>query len=203
MPNLYAFSADEVNRTPWPSGSGSSCELTLWPDGSSLAAGNFTVRLSLDQVDRSGRVPSLSGYEHVIAALGERGLQLSHGDDSRDTFLRCGETGTFQGEWATQVGDLDASVSFLCICARRGHARATMQTVKLGQRDLREAQASPLGLLYVSRGALTARATNEEDPFELVAGDGIFVTESRAGDEWALVGDTPDTELVWAQIDFQ
>ena len=201
MPNLYVFSAEEAQRTPWPSGSGSSCELTLWPDGSSLTAGDFTVRLALDQVDRSGPMPSLSGYEHVIAALGERGLKLGHGNDSRDTHLRHGETGSFPGDWSTHVEALDTSASFLNICTRRGHARATMQTVRLGERDLRETQASQLGLLYVTQGTLTVRATDEEEPFELVAGDGIFVTDGRVGDEWALAGDTPDAEFVWAQID--
>jgi len=202
MPTLQVFSADELPHVAWPSGAGSSCELVLWPDPGSRGAAEFSLRVSIESTDRTGPMPSLPGYEHLVGALGDVRLQLDHGGAARDTYLRRGETGSFQGDWATGVSALDGPASFLSICTPGGRARVTLQILRLGQRELREPQTSRLSLLYVSQGEISARITNEEDPIELYAGYGVFIADGRTGDEWALAGATPDSEFVWAQIDF-
>jgi len=61
---------------------------------------------------------------------------------------------------------------------------------------VREALRSGQAFVHVPAGALTARVTGEEEPFELAAGDSLWLRGLRGGEELELAGRARDAEAL-------
>lgn len=79
--------------------------------------------------------------------------------------------------------------------------RARADTVELGERRWRESWPSVLDVvLYVARGDVHARVSDEDEPFDLAPGSALWLEDPPAGVEVDLVGRDADTQVVVVEV---
>lgn len=131
---------DDVPAQPWRNGGGSTRELLVWP-----SAGDWTVRVSVAEIDRCGPFSAYPGVDRWFAVLSGAGVLLN--DQPRrvqDDVLQ------FAGEAAPDCRLIDGPTQDFNLMHRRGRGR--MSVVSAGA--MLRARARWLGLFTADGGVL-------------------------------------------------
>ena len=83
---------------PWKNGGGTTTELMIWPEGSSLADG-FDWRVSMADVAASGPFSRFPGYDRHLMMIEGRGMTLDGGPEGPMTLATPCEPMCFSGDW--------------------------------------------------------------------------------------------------------
>jgi len=151
-------------------------------------------------VEEEGPFSSFPGFERVLVILSGTGLLLAHGELAPRARLRALEPYRFPGEWPTTAELAGGPLDDFNVLLRRGAWEADVQVLRLGQRSAREALASEQAFTHVVRGAARARITGEEEPFDLAAGDSLWVRGIAASDELELAGESGDAVALLVRL---
>ena len=117
---------------PWRNGAGTTTEVAAFPPGAGMD--EFTWRLAIADLDRSGPFSSFPGIDRLLMVLppGEVALTI----DGTERALPSLEVLRFAGESVVSA-TLDRPARDLNLMVRRGEVTATMATVALdGERRL-------------------------------------------------------------------
>ncbi|MCE9593978.1 MAG: HutD family protein [Planctomycetes bacterium] len=197
---LHLTPAD-ARRVPWKNGRGATDELAIFPEDASFERGDFAWRISRARVEESGPFSPFAGFDRILVVVDGEGLVLAHGDASPRARLRKLEPYRFAGDWETSGELVRGPIGDFNVITRRDRARAEVQTLPLARRSVREPLSTAHTFVHVLAGALFARVSGEEEPFDLVAGDSLWIREPRASDELELVGRGDATAALVVRID--
>ncbi|MCC6406946.1 MAG: HutD family protein [Planctomycetes bacterium] len=201
MREVLHFSPDDARRVPWKNGRGETLELAIFPPEATFERGDFAWRISKARVEESGPFSAFAGFDRILVVLEGDGLVLAHGDASPRARLRKLEPYRFAGDWDTSGELVRGPIADFNVITHRERARAEVQTLPLARRSARESLSTPHTFLHVLSGALFARVTGEDEPFDLVAGDSLWVRDPRIGDELDLTGRGEGTAALVVRID--
>jgi hypothetical protein len=196
MREVLQLGREAARRVPWKNGGGTTTELALWPAGASFERGDYAWRLSAAEVERDGPFSAFPGCERILTVTRGSGLVLEHEGAAPRARLRRLEPYRFSGDWPTHAHLVAGPIADFNVILRPERARAEVAALTLGTRRVREVLRTPQAFAHVLAGALVARATGEEEPFELDAGDSLWLRGLVGGEELELVGRAPGTELV-------
>ncbi|NOT30030.1 MAG: hypothetical protein HOP15_06225, partial [Planctomycetes bacterium] len=110
--------------------------------------------------------------------------------------LRRLEPYRFSGDWPTRATLVAGPVADFNVILRPERARAEVSALALGARRARELLRTTQAFVHVLAGALVARVTGEEEPFELGGGDSLWLRGLAGGEELELAGNARETELL-------
>lgn len=196
---LHRTRAD-TRRVPWKNGRGVTEELALWPPGCSLERDDFDWRLSKAALDEPGPFSSFPGIERILVVTAGEALVLDHGDAAPRARLRRLEPYRFSGDWATRAELPAGPVRDFNTLVRRGAARAEVEALRLGLRRVREALCAGHALVHVLAGSVRARATGEEQPFELASEESLWARGLDGSEELELAGASDDCTLLLVRL---
>jgi uncharacterized protein len=191
----HLASAD-ARLVPWKNGRGVTRELALWPRGASLERLDFEWRISAAPVDEPGPFSRVPGVERILVVTEGAGFELAHGEHAPRARVRRLQPYRFAGEWPTVAALPHGPVTDFNVMFAPERVRASVEALTLGTRRVREALRSGQAFVHVPAGALTARVTGEEEPFELGAGDSLWLRGLRGGEELELAGRARDAEAL-------
>ncbi len=180
----------------WKNGCGRTTELALWPPSASFEGGDFDWRLSAAEIGANVSFSPFQGCERISTVTSGAGLVLAHGADAPRARLRRLEPYRFSGDWPTTAELVAGPVADFGVILRRGRATGDVQALRLGARRAREMLRTQQAFVYVLAGALAARVTGEEEPFELEHGDSLWLRGLSGGEELELVGAASSCELL-------
>src|SRR6185503_21054008 len=186
MLEVVHLRAADARVVPWKNGRGVTRELALWPAGASFERGDFDWRLSAAPVDEAGPFSALPGFERILVVTEGAGLVLSHGAHAPRARLRRLEPYRFAGGWPTTAELTHGPITDFNVMVREGRARAQVEGLALGKRRARESLTAGHTFVHVLEGPCVARATGEEEPFELGPGDSLWLRGLRGGGELDL-----------------
>lgn len=116
--------------------------------------------------------------------------------------LRKGEVARFSGVEAVELRSMPRAQVLELTCGGAAN-RVSVEILELGARELRE----PLGeegakdaVLFVSRGEIEARVSDEDDPFCLQVGASLWIRELDGGEELWLRGSGSDAAFALLRI---
>lgn len=113
---------------PWKNGQGTTAQIQIYPENSSVIAGDFQWRLSSATVQASGPFSLFPGCDRLLVVLEGKGLMLNH------TRLELLHPIQFSGEYEIDCKLLDEEVVDLGLIYRRDqvHAEMIVETVEAG-----------------------------------------------------------------------
>ena len=158
------------------------CELVHWPPNSSRPG----VRIERWLVKADHSLDPVADHDRLFILVRGEGVTVTHGEEAPRSHLRKFETHSVLANWPVELELGGGPVE----------ARVRAQALQLGTRGVREELDAAQVLLYVPSGALVARLTGEEEPFELEAGDGLWLRGLRGNEEVALEGSDPECGVV-------
>jgi hypothetical protein len=183
-------------RKLWKNGRGITEELALWPPESSFEHDDFTWRISMARVEESGSFSRFPGIDRILVVLDGAGIDLRTGDAGRVSRLRRFEPHGFRGDDETW-GELRAgAIVDFSVLTRRTRFRADVEAITLGQRRLRSEIGGTPGahaVLFVARGSVTVRVTQEEEPYVVGEGELLWAQELPRREEFDLSGKQADS----------
>lgn len=178
----------DARRVPWKNRRGFTEELAIWPDHARFERMDFDWRVSKAAVDEDGAFSSFAGFERILVVTHGDGLVLSHGDAAPRARLRALEPYRFSGDWPTDAKLVHGPVRDFNVVYRADAVRADVQALKLGPRKARETLPAGHAFVHALDAATTARVGGEEEPYELRAGESLWVSELARDEEIELVG---------------
>lgn len=196
MREVLQLGPEDARRVPWKNGRGTTSEHALWPATASFERGDYDWRLSSATVESAGPFSPFPGCERILTVTSGAGLVLEHGGDAPRTRLRRMEPYRFSGDWITQATLVAGPIADFNVILRRGRARAQVAPLALGARRARELLRTPQVFAHVLGGAVVARVTGEEEPFELGPGASLWLRGLAGGEELELAGRTRESELL-------
>lgn len=201
MRETLHLSPADARRTPWKNGRGETLELALYPPEASFERGDFLWRISRARIEEDGPFSSFVGFDRILIVVEGEGLVLAHGGSAPRARLRPLEPYRFSGDWPTAGELVRGPVADFNVVTRRGAVSAEVQALPLARRRAREPLSTEHAFVHVLAGALFARVTGEEEPFDLVAGDSLWVRDPRPGDELDLTGRGEGTSALLVRLD--
>lgn len=186
----------DARVVPWKNGRGTTSEYAVWPAGSSFERGDYDWRLSATRVEAEGPFSFFPDCERILTVTSGAGLVLEHGEAAPRARLRRLEPYRFSGDWPTRAALVAGPVADFNVILRRERARADVSALALGARRARELLRSTQAFVHVLAGRLVARVTGEEEPFELGAGESLWLRGLAGGEELELAGSARETELL-------
>jgi environmental stress-induced protein Ves len=201
MREVLHSSAADARRVPWKNGRGETLELALHPPEASFERGDFAWRISRARVEEDGPFSEFAGFDRILVVVEGDGIVLAHGEAAPRARLRRFEPYRFAGEWPTRGELVRGGIADFNVITRRDAARADVQALPLARRSLREPLTTPHTFVHVLGGALFARVTGEEEPFDLVAGDSLWIRYPRVGDEVEFTGRGDGTNALLVRVD--
>ena len=186
----------DVVEQPWKNGRGITHELAIWPPGATLEHCDFDWRISRSAVDESGPFSKFAGFDRVLVVTRGKGLTLTHGDEAPRARLRTHEPYRFSGAWPTRCELLAGAVEDLNVIFRASRCSARVEVSRLADRRLRDEIGPGHAFAHVLSGRATARVTSEEEPFELEAGESLWVQSLVREEEIEIAGGSEDTVVV-------
>lgn len=201
MPEVLHLLPEDARRVPWRNGRGATDELALWPEEASFEDGDFDWRLSKAVVDAAGPFSSFPGFERLLVVTEGAGLWIEHADDAPRVRVRALEPYRFSGDWSTSAELVAGPVADFNVLVRRTAGRAEVEVLRLGARRAREVLARGQAFAHLLTGRAHARLTGEDEPFELTAGESLWIDDLRGGEELDLNGRTADAVVLLVRID--
>jgi uncharacterized protein len=156
---------------PWKNGGGTTTELIIEPEGSTLDSG-FLWRLSMAEVGVSGPFSRFEGYDRTLLLLEGRGMNLDfEGRNSvhLDTLL---SPVAFSGDWNTAGALIDGPCRDFNVITRRSSCRHRLEIQRPGAQPTPMFEASVRFLFCLSGRVLVEPFDLELAPSELLRIDG-------------------------------
>lgn len=195
-PEAEHLRSADARLVPWKNGRGVTRELALWPRGASLERLDFDWRISAAPVEEPGPFSRVPGVERILVVTEGAGFELAHGPHAPRARLRRLQPYRFAGEWTTEAALPHGPVTDFNVMFVPARVQASVEALTLGARRVREALRAGQAFVHVVAGTLTARATGEEQPFELGPGDSLWLRGLRGGEELELAGRARDAEAL-------
>ncbi|MBL8858352.1 MAG: HutD family protein [Planctomycetes bacterium] len=200
---VLLLAPDEARVVPWKNGRGVTHELALWPPNANFERGEFDWRISKAVVESSGEFSVFPDHERILVVTAGGGLMLTHEDSERSVRVRPLDPYSFDGAWRTHAELARGSVSDFNVLTRRGVVRADVAALQLGLRRARETLPAGHAFAHVLSGELVARVIGEEDPFELAAGDSLWLSELAAEEDVEFTGRSRDCTLLLTRLEIE
>jgi environmental stress-induced protein Ves len=195
------LSTDDARRVPWKNGRGYTDELALWPEGARFDRLDFDWRISKASVTEDGPFSSFEGFDRILVVTRGEGLVLAHGDAAPRARLRKLDPHRFSGDWPTEAKLVAGAVHDFNVVFRASSVHADVQALKLGTRRARESLPAGHAFLHALDGAIVARVGGEEEPYELDAGESLWVRELARDEELELAGRAPASVALLVRIE--
>jgi environmental stress-induced protein Ves len=155
---------DSVAATPWRNGGGVTRELLAWP-----SPADWTIRLSVADVERDGPFSSYPGVERWFAVLSGQGVRLRLGGKALELTARS-EPFRFDGAVPVDCELLDGPTRDFNLMVRKGRARMGRSRGA----DSFQGSAGTLVAVYAG-GTLLWRILDREERIELPAADSLWM----------------------------
>ncbi|HVS18943.1 MAG TPA: HutD family protein [Planctomycetota bacterium] len=198
MIEIVHLGLDDARATPWRNGGGTTRELWLWPEGARFEALDFDLRVARARVARDGPFSEFPGFERLLVVLDGAGLELEHG--GRRARLRPLEPYRFDGGEPAGARLVRGAVEDLNVLVRHATAAVELEVLRLGARAVRTTLERGQAFAHLASGSAQARVTGEDEPFELEAGDSLWVDGLAGGEELDLRGGDADTLAVVVRL---
>jgi environmental stress-induced protein Ves len=164
----------DFTAIPWKNGGGITREVWRVP-----AAGRFSCRLSVAQIDRAGPFSDFAGYERTLVLLRGAGVRLSFGGGQAAALRDIGAWVAFDGGMATDCdlagGGPCTDLNFM-VCNRVAGVRAGVERVPAA-RALERSPTTTL-VVFAVRGSVVLNAGAERAVLD--TWDCAVVAPSRA-----------------------
>lgn len=177
------------------------CEIALGPEHSSFERAEFDWRISTARVEESGPFSQFAGFDRVLVITEGEGVVLEHGTHAPRSRLRKLEPYKFSGDWPTHCELVRGAVADFNVLVRRGKFSAEVMAVQIGSRQMREMTGAGQALVHIQGGAMTARVSGEEQPFELSAGDSLLLNGLSTHDELEFTGKSAQSTVILVRIE--
>lgn len=143
----------DVQATPWRNGGGVTRELAAWP-----AADDWTWRMSVAEVDKSGPFSKFDGVERWFTVLEGAGVQLDV-DGERHRLAAGDAPFFFDGAAATDCELIDGRTQDFNLMVRKGRAPSRM--VRVSESLVVTVNATKTIAVYVINTGATLLFDNE------------------------------------------
>jgi environmental stress-induced protein Ves len=200
MRDILPLGTADARRQPWRNGRGFTEELALWPDAARFDRGDFDWRISRSIVREPGAFSAFPGFDRILVITRGEALILVHGESAPRARLRRHEPYRFAGDWTTSAELPAGEIADFNVLVRRGAAQADVEVLQLGRRHAREPIARGHAFAHVAAGAARVRVTDEEEAFELDAGESLWARGARDGEELDLLGTTDDAVVILVRV---
>lgn len=138
----------DLAATPWKNGGGITRQLLIQPPAANLD--NFTLRISIADVDSDGPFSDFSGIDRTLGLLSGSGLCLLENGQPLTTLQPGGELYVFDGGRAISSQRLAGKVQDFNVMTRRG--AASHQATRLSLQDEQALHTSGPALLLLAEG---------------------------------------------------
>ena len=128
--SVHVVRLHECPPQPWRNGGGSTRELLRWPP--QAGGDDWTLRVSVAEIDRDGPFSSYAGIDRWFAVLDGAGVTLALPAGER-ALARCDAPVAFAGEQAPGCRLLDGPTRDLNLMLRRGACTGTMRLAQAGE----------------------------------------------------------------------
>ena len=188
--SLHRVLLADMRPQPWRNGGGSMRELLSWPPqaGADAHAEDWTVRVSVAEIERDGPFSHYPGIERWFAVLEGTGVALALPQGERQ--LARGETPVqFAGEAAPGCRLLGGATRDLNLMVRRASGVGQMRLARLGD-PFAAAGARWLGLYAASAIRVQAGTSDGEarGAIETLAPGTLLWTEAPGAEPWHVQG---------------
>lgn len=188
------LTAEDYKVMPWKNGGGSTTELAIYPDETSLDE-PFTWRISIAHLTGSGPFSSFPAYDRIIIQLTGNPMRISHKEGgSRE--LQIFRPYRFRGEWTTHA-DLSTVAQDFNIMVRRDSASAEAECVALHPGSVIERRSSEIAFFHLWKGTASIE-TMGKAPCSLREGDSLLI-EGNRGQTLSLKGNAAQMIMVSIQ----
>ncbi len=200
MGEVLLLRPEDAPSIPWKNGRGVTRELALWPAQASFERGDYDWRISAARVEEAGPFSSFPGCERLLVVTEGAGLVLVHGERTHRARVRRLEPYRFSGEWTTTAELVGGAVSDFNVIYRPERCRPELAALSLGRRRTREPLGAGHAFAHVLAGAVAARLTGEEEPFELGPLDSLWARGLAGGEELELAGNARECAVLLVRI---
>ena len=178
----------QVPRTPWRNGGGSTQVLLEWPD-----ALHWRLRISVAQIDRDGNFSAYPGVQRWFAVLHGAGVQLDFGAAAQT--LKTGSPPLeFDGAAAPGCTLIDGPTQDLNLMGQRTAGRTHMQAV--GQQTWCSGASFRACFTHTA-----ARLQIDAEPALVLPAQCLVWGSRCAGQSWALHSDSGAPQAWWMSLD--
>jgi uncharacterized protein len=144
----------EYRAMRWRNGAGITYEIAREPDTGTDSATDFTWRLSLALIERSGPFSNFAGYRRAISLVNGAGCVL-HGIDSQPVQMSiAGTTTLFPGDAAVECELIDGPCNDLNLMVREPGDIVSAGGQRLGDGDPRPLVAGYTNAIFCLAGVL-------------------------------------------------
>ncbi len=159
------------------------------------------LRVRLHDFDGELELAALDGIQRSLLNLEGHGLRVMCAGGAPESALRHLEAQSVSGQTAKPWdARISGAATLLELQFESGQEGLEIIALRLGQRSLRESLHSGYAYLLAHAGSLTARVTDEEDPFELKAGESLWLRNLEGEEELEIRGTSGDLVIVLAQL---
>ena len=192
---LHVIKPEDWRRMPWRNGGGTTCQIAISPPGASLE--EFTWRVSLADIERSGRFSSFPGCDRTIMLVDGAGMTLDV--DGRRVNLERFRFFDFPGEATVEAHLSGGPATDLNVIVSRSAGAFAHEalTLHLGAEAARK--ASDQALAVVLEGEATVTCGGRE--LVLPARHALRVT--APGKEIRFASHRLHTIVAWLQFETQ
>jgi len=190
MAKAILFDANDVVRLDSPE---QSCTRELL-FASECARGFRIVRMELE-------APSLleahSRGERILVGLAGAAALVNRCDPGANALLRTGECMVWNEAGMVSI---EGAAALLAVSSSDPDRSLQVCAPRLGARTLRDVLGGDCACVYNHVGRVLVRVTDEEEPFALRAGEGLWLSELEASMEWEITGTDHTGPVVLAQL---
>lgn len=144
------------------------------------------------------RLPRTRGCQRILLSLEGEGARIDHAGDGPQAGLRALAPYRSNAGWRTEIS---GDVTLLELLTDDDLLSVEVSALRLGSRTMRDSLAAGAAFVHAHAGALLLRITDEEDPFELAAGESLWLDELEGDEELEVTG--RDEELVAVLVHLQ
>jgi environmental stress-induced protein Ves len=184
-------------RAAWKNGLGFTDEIAIYPEGASLARGDFLWRVSSARIERSSPFSAFPHHDRVLVVLNGAGVRLSHqiaaGEPPDVVELPVLEPYDFPGDVPTQCELLGGPIRDLSVFVRKGEAHAEVEVLRIAAGEsLQWGCPGGVGFLLVVQGEL--EVIGRDTVLKAPIGDSL-----RVDDELVTLS-CGDSAAVWVAV---
>jgi environmental stress-induced protein Ves len=197
---VLQLTARDAREVPWKNGRGVTRELAIWPEDASFERGTFEWRISTSAVDEDAPFSKFAGFERLLVVTRGDGVLLEHGDEAPRARVRPLEPYRFSGEWPTTCALVRGPIADFNVIWSASTWRAEVDASRLGRRRRLETIGPGHALAHVVAGGVTARVSGEEEPFDIAAGECVWVQRLAKDAEIELAGRSEDAVALLVRL---
>ena len=142
---------------PWKNGGGSTTEIAIYPEGSSISDSGFIWRVSIAEVASDGPFSRFPGIDRQIMTIAGHGMILEAGRNGTIDLSQRFVPQAFSGDWDVEGRLIDGPVRDFNLMVARSRGTGALTVDHISARKRYAADGNTL-LLHVLEGDATAEA---------------------------------------------